>query len=150
MNWIQINGFLENWTWKEEKIAISYTKFFDKKSCFVGFFYEKRMINKNQQFNFLSENLSLESNYFKWDGNVWAWKVYNVQYERTIIIKNNALNYMPGYRLYAKLQHCKKYINYKKSWKLFFARRKIFVMAPFAACHFQNNCLCNNKIYVHV
>ena len=68
MNWMQINGFLENWTWKEEKIVISYTKFFEKKSCFVGFFYEKRTINKNQQFNFLSQNLSLESNYFKWDG----------------------------------------------------------------------------------
>ena len=40
---------------------------FDWKSCFVVFFLEWNEW-KNPQFNFLSQNLSIERNFFKWDG----------------------------------------------------------------------------------
>ena len=39
---------------------------FDEKSCFVVFFHEW----KNPQLNFSSQNLSIERNFFKWDGKV--------------------------------------------------------------------------------
>ena len=40
---------------------------FDWKSCFVVFFLEWNEW-KNPQFNFSSQNLSIERNFFKWDG----------------------------------------------------------------------------------
>ena len=40
---------------------------FDRKSCFVVFFLEWNEW-KNPQFNFSSQNLSIEPNFFKWDG----------------------------------------------------------------------------------
>ena len=40
---------------------------FDWKSCFVVFFLEWNEWN-NLQFNFSSQNLSIERNFFKWDG----------------------------------------------------------------------------------
>ena len=40
---------------------------FDWKSCFVVFFLEWGEW-KNPQFNFSSQNLSIERNFFKWDG----------------------------------------------------------------------------------
>ena len=40
---------------------------FDEKSCFVVFFHEWNEW-KNPQFNFSSQNLSIECNFFKWDG----------------------------------------------------------------------------------
>ena len=40
---------------------------FDWKSCFVVFFHEWNEW-KNPQFNFSSQNLSIERNFFKWDG----------------------------------------------------------------------------------
>ena len=42
---------------------------FDWKSCFVVFFLEWNEW-KNPQFNFSSQNLSIERNFFKWDGKV--------------------------------------------------------------------------------
>ena len=39
---------------------------FDWKSCFVVFFLEWNKW-KNPQFNFLSQNLSIECNFFKWE-----------------------------------------------------------------------------------
>ena len=40
---------------------------FDWKSCFVGFFLEWKEW-KNPQFNFSSQILGIERNFFKWDG----------------------------------------------------------------------------------
>ena len=42
---------------------------FDWKSCFVVFFLEWNEW-KNPQFNFSCQNLSIERNFFKWDGKV--------------------------------------------------------------------------------
>ena len=42
---------------------------FDWKSCFVVFFHEWNEW-KNLQFNFSSQDLSIERNFFKWDGKV--------------------------------------------------------------------------------
>ena len=43
--------------------------YFDWKSCFVVFFHEWNEW-KNPQFNFSSQDLSIERNFFKWDGKV--------------------------------------------------------------------------------
>ena len=43
--------------------------FFDRKSCFVMFFLEWNEW-KNSQFNFSCQNLSLERNFFIWDGKI--------------------------------------------------------------------------------
>ena len=43
--------------------------YFDKKSCFVVFCHEWNEW-KNPQFNFSSQNLSIERNFSKWDGKV--------------------------------------------------------------------------------
>ena len=40
---------------------------FDEKSCFVLFFHERNEC-KNPQFNFSSQNISIERNFFKGDG----------------------------------------------------------------------------------
>ena len=52
---------------------------FDKKSCFVVFFHEWNEW-KNPQFNFSSQNLSLERNFFKWDGKVT--KIWRLLFHR--------------------------------------------------------------------
>ena len=49
---------------------------FDEKRYFVVFFHEW----KNPQFNFLSQNLSLERNFFKWDGKVT--KIWHLLFHR--------------------------------------------------------------------
>ena len=60
---------------------------FDWKSCFVVFFLEWNEW-KNPQFNFSSQNLSLERNFFKWDGKVT--KIKHLLFHR--IWKNSFLN----------------------------------------------------------
>ena len=57
---------------------------FDEKSCFVVFFHEWNEW-KNPQFNFLSQNLSLERNFFKWDGKVT--KIWHLLFHRIWKIK---------------------------------------------------------------
>ena len=52
---------------------------FVRKSCFVVFFLEWN-VWKNPQFNFSGQNLSLERNFFKWDGKVT--KVWNLLLHR--------------------------------------------------------------------
>ena len=42
---------------------------FDWKSCFVVFFHEWNEL-KNPQFNFFSQDISIERNFFKWGGKV--------------------------------------------------------------------------------
>ena len=64
----------ELWTrnFKSRKFKINKNSYFlhwnfDWKSCFVVFFLEWNEW-KNPQFNFSSQNLSIEHNFFKWDG----------------------------------------------------------------------------------
>ena len=52
---------------------------FDMKSCFVVFFHECNEW-KNPKFNFSSQNLSIEHNFFKWDEKVT--KIWNVLFHR--------------------------------------------------------------------
>ena len=66
---------------------------FDWKSCFVVFFHEWNEW-KNPQFNFSSQDLSIERNFFKWDGKVT--KISHLLFHR--IWKNN----FPYFQMY----HC--------------------------------------------
>ena len=52
---------------------------FDWKSCFVVFFHEWNEW-KNPQFNFSSQDLSIEGNFFKWDGKVT--KIWHLLFHR--------------------------------------------------------------------
>ena len=52
---------------------------FVRKSCFVVFFLEWNEW-KNPQFNFSCQNLSLERNFFKWDGKVT--KIWHLLFHR--------------------------------------------------------------------
>ena len=62
---------------------------FDWKSCFVVFFLEWNEW-KNPQFNFSSQNLSIEHNFFKWDGKltkIWYLlfhRIWKNQYEPSL------------------------------------------------------------------
>ena len=60
---------------------------FDWKRCFVVFFHEWNEW-KNLQFNFSSQDLSIERNFFKWDGKVT--KILHLLFHR--IWKNPLLN----------------------------------------------------------
>ena len=61
-----------------EKNYILYWNF-DEKSCFVVFFHEWNEW-KNPQFNFSSQYLSIERNFFKWDGKVT--KIWHLLFHR--------------------------------------------------------------------
>ena len=68
---VKILIFLKN------EIVIFYTH---RKSCFVVFFFSSKTTEKNPQFNFSCQNLSLEHNSFKWDGKVT--KIWHLIFHR--------------------------------------------------------------------
>ena len=66
--------------------VLSNKKKIENKSCFVVFFLQWNEW-KNSQFNFSSQNLSIECNFFKWDGKVTKIKhlLFHRIWEKTIL-----------------------------------------------------------------
>ena len=98
--WIWLHCFFDSPSLLAEKWGLSYeivvlwglfiynsTLKFEEKSCFVVFFHEWNEW-KNPQFNFSSQNLSIERNFFKWDGKVT--KIWHLLFHR--IWKNYILH----------------------------------------------------------
>ena len=70
---------------------------FVSKSCFVCFFSSEKN-GKNPQFNFSSQNLSIEHNFFKWDGKVTEiWYLFFHRIRKKWIFIYNFINYFPRF-----------------------------------------------------
>ena len=88
--WLQKESFLEIlfcFVWKTQGNSYFLHWNFDWKSCFVVCFHKWNEW-KNPQFNFSSQDLSIERNYFKWDGKVT--KILHLLFYR---IRKNLLYY---------------------------------------------------------
>ena len=70
---------------------------FDWKKCFVVFFLEWKEW-KNPQFNFSNQNLSIERNFFKWDGK--ETKKLHLLFHRIWKIKSNRWKVFEQYKKY--------------------------------------------------
>ena len=98
--WIYSDDYRDLVETREPNINFEIVIFYIEKSCFVVFFHEWNEC-KNPQLNFLSQNLSIECNFFKWDGKVTKikhlllhriWKKYFPYFE-TLHFKKNIFSF---------------------------------------------------------